>query len=178
KPEVEEPTKPEVEEPTKPEVEEPTKPEVEEPTKPEVEEPTKPEVEEPNKPGDTTTVVRPGDHTKPGDNITHKPIDSTIDNILKPEDIYRDENTSNIIEEQPDIDIIEPPIPPFDENEDIIKDLPADKVEPESDNEAAKAIAVLAGVGAVVGSAAYGAHKYIKSREEEEEKSYNEDDDY
>ena len=60
--------------------------------------------------------------------------------------------------------------------EDII-DIP--KEEPvKKDNSAVKAAAILTGVGAAAGGIGYAAHKYMKSKEEPEDKNYDENNDY
>lgn len=159
--------------------------------------PSKKEDEIINPEPDYTIEVRPSTPTKPSvstkPNISTKPTynipnsyvpNDTIGTIQKPTEIP---GISDIIEipdsyipeiEEPPRDILDNQIDSGIPKPDNIKELPLDGAGSRDTNETAKAIATLAGVGAAVGAAAYGAHKYIKSREDEEEKSYDEEEDY
>ena len=108
--------------------------------------------------------------------IDENTLDGVIDEPL--EDIIIDDYLEELPIEE-DI-FLEEPIIEEPEFEQPIQELSSDITKVNNKNgTAAKTIATLVGVGAAVGAASYGAHKYIKSKEENDEyESYSEEEEY
>ena len=145
--------------------------------------PSKPTIPNPTRPSDYNI---PNAYT-PNNNSSTIGTPNVNDTVINDVPVLDDTLLDSIIDEpiieepsielpvEDDTSIIEPSLPELD---DTPIELPSEPTKKDSGNETAKAIATLVGVGAAVGGAAYGAHRYIKSREDSEEKSYDEEYDY
>ena len=116
---------------------------------------------------------------KPTNEIPSAVTDSNINNIENQLGNNQDNTFIELPPKEPANDNIVTEIPkPNSFDEEIIDITNADINKISKSQDIAKSIGVVAGVGAVVGGTAFGAHKYVKSKEDLEEKSYDEEKDY